>query len=243
MKRLIAQFNHHTSTTVAALTASNGNPVQSGLIAVIIVALVFSCFYSFSQAQARQVFTPSDKFSIPQLNGTISFAFNGSFSSAKLENDTWVFNDLRFNISRPLGNLKVSTENSNMTIYSYQANNFFGRSVFLRYTVNGIGRQTVNLGLNVSKPTSSSEWSVTIPGPNGQTVFLAENEGWILLPDNTVVVTGISGNLSVVHYNFSVNIDGNLPFYQTHSIALITGIVLAMTVAVAVIIRVKVRKD
>jgi len=228
---------------VAALTASNGNPVQSGLTAVIIVALVFSCFYSFSQAQARQVFTPSDKFSIPQLNGTISFAFNGSFSSAKLENDTWVFNDLRFNISRPLGNLKVSSENSNMTIYSYQANNFFGRSVFLRCNVNGVGTQMVNLGLNVSKPTSPSEWTVTILGPDGNTVFLAENEGWKLLPDDTMVVTGITGNLSIVHYNFGVNINGNLPFYQAHSIAIITGIVLAITVAVAVVIKIKVRKD
>ena len=229
---------------MATLTASHSKPVQSGLIAVIIVALVFSCFYPYSHAQDRQFFTPSDKFSIPQINGTINFAFNGSFLSANLKDNTWVFNDLRFNISRPLGNLKVSAENSNMTIYSFSANNFFGRSVFLRYNVSGVGRQSVNLGLNVSKPTSSSEWSVTIPGPNGKTVFLAENEGWQLLPDNTVVVTGITGNLSVVHYNFGANINNeNLPFYQAHSIAIITCIVLACTVAVAAVINVKVRKD
>ena len=231
------------SITVAPLTAPPGKLVQSGLRAVIIVALVFSCFCPSSQAQAPQFFTPLDKFNIPELNGTINFAFNGSCSTAKLENATWVFNDLRFNITRPLGNLKVSAENSNMTIYSYQANKFFGRSVFLRCTVNGVGKQTVNLGLNVSNPTSSSEWSVTIPGPSGNTIFLAENEGWKLLPDNTVVVTGITGNLSLVHYNFGVNIDGNLPFYQAHSIALITGITLVSTVAVALVIRVKVRQD
>ncbi len=109
--------------------------------------------------------------------------------------------------------------------------------------MDGLGIQTVNLGLNVSKPTSSVEWSVTIPGPDGNTVWLAENEGWKLLPDNTVVVTGITGNLSIVHYNFGLNIDGNLPFYQAHSVAIITAIVLASTVAVAVVIRVKVRKD
>jgi len=228
---------------VAPLTATQGTPVQIGLTTVIIVALIFSCFCPYSQAQARQSFTSSDKFNIPQLNGTISFAFNGSCSSAKLENDTWAFNDLRFNISRPLGNLKVSAENSNMTIYSYQANNFFGRSVFLRCNVNGVGTQTVNLGLNVSKRTSSSEWTVTIRGPAGSTVFLAENEGWKLLSDDTVFVTGITGNLSIVHYNFGLNIDGNLPFYQAHSIAIITSIVLASTFAVAVVIKVKVRKD
>lgn len=109
--------------------------------------------------------------------------------------------------------------------------------------MDGLGSQTVNLGLNGSKPTSSFEWSVTIPGPDGSTVWLAENEGWRLLSDNTVVVTGITGNLSIVHYNFGLNIDENLPFYQAHSIAIITVIVLASTVAVAVVIRVKVRKD
>ena len=109
--------------------------------------------------------------------------------------------------------------------------------------MNGVGTQMVNLGLNVSKPTSPSEWTVTILGPDGNTVFLAENEGWNLLPDNTVVVTGITGNLSVVHYNFGANIDTNLPFFQAHSIAIITGIVLASAVAVAVVIKVKVRKD
>ena len=221
----------------------HGKSVQLGLTAVIIVSLVFSYFCPYSQAQTRQSFTTLDKFDIPQLNGAISFAFNGSCSSAKLENDTWAFNDLRFNVTRPLGNLKVSTENSNMTIYSYQANNFFGRSVFLRCNVNGAGRQTVNLGLNFSKPTSSSEWSIIIPGPTGSNIFLAENEGWKLLSDDTVVVTGITGNLSIVHYNFGANIDGNLPFYQEHSIAIIIGIVLASTVAVTLAIRVKVRKD
>ncbi len=228
---------------MASLTTPNGKPVQSGLAAIIIVVLVFSFFSPLAQAQTRQFFTPSDKFSIPDHNGIISFAFNGSFSSAKLENNFWVFNDLRFNISRPLGNLKVSVENSNMTIYSYQAINFFGRSVFLRCHVDGLGEQRVNLGLNFSKPTNSVEWSVTIPGPDGKTVWLAENEGWKLLPDDSVVVTGITGNLSIVHYNFGVDIDENLPFYQAHSIAIITVIAIASTVAFALVIRVKVRKD
>jgi hypothetical protein len=159
-----------------------------------------------------------------------------------LENDTWEFNDLRFNISRPLGNLKISAENSTMTVYSYQASNFSSRSVFLRCNVEGVGTQTVNLGLNVSKPTSSSEWSVTIR-PAGTTVWLAENEGWNLLPDNTVIVTGITGNLTIAHYNFGVNIDGNVPFQQAHSIAIITGIVLTIIVTVAVIMKGKVRND
>ena len=106
----------------------------------------------------------------------------------------------------------------------------------------GVGTQAVNLGLNVSKPTSSSEWSVTIR-PAGTTVWLAENEGWNLLPDNTVFVTGVTGNLSIVHYNFGATIDENLPIYQAHSIAIIAGIVLSSTFVVAVVIKVKMRED
>jgi hypothetical protein len=227
---------------VAPLTATHGVPVQIGLTTIIIVALVFSCFFPYSEAQVRQSFTPSDKFNIPQLKGTISFAFNGSCSSTKLENNTWTFSDLRLNNSRPLGNLKVSAENSNMTIYSFQANNFSSRSVSLRCNVKGLGTQTINLGLNASKQTSSSEWSVTIRSA-GTTVWLAENEGWKLLPENTVFVTGITGNFTVAHYNFGVNIDENLPFYQSHSIAMMTGIALASTFAVALVIKVKERKD
>ena len=222
--------------------ARHGKAVLTLLAAIIIIALVFSHFCPPIHAQTRQTFTPQDKFSIPELNGTVSFAINGSCSSATLENGTWTFNDLRFNVSQPLGTLKVSAENSNMTILSYLANVFFARSVFLRCTVYGVGTQTVNLGLNVSQPTHASEWTVTLPGPGGSTVFLAENEGWKLLPDNTVVMSGLTGNLSILHYNLGVNNNGNLPFYQQHSIAIITVVVLAATVAVAVVVKFRVRR-
>ena len=216
---------------------TNSNTALTGLGIIILIA-VFFYFYPNAQAQTRQSFTPSDRFDIPQLNGSIRFAINGTFSSATLENDTWVFNDLRFNLSRPQGNLKVSAENSNMTILSYQAINFIGRSEFLRVAIEGLGRQTVNLGLNVSKPTSGSEWSVVTSG----NIFLAEGEGWKLLPDNTVVITNLTGNFSIVHYNLGLNSDDNLPFYREHSIAIITAIVLACTVTIGVMINFRGRK-
>jgi hypothetical protein len=57
-----------------------------------------------------------------------------------------------------------------------------------------------------------------------------------------VVITGATGNVSIVHYGFSVPNDMNLPFYQQHSIVIITAILLVVTVSIAVIIRIKVRK-
>jgi hypothetical protein len=219
-------------------TLRTNNTALNGLVILLLIAVLFFYFYPNAQAQTRQNFTPTDRFNIPHLNGSIKFAANGSFSSATLENDTWLFNDLRFNISRPQGNLKVSAENSNITIFSYQSLNFIGRSEFLRVKVDGIGTQTVNLGLNTTRSTDPSEWSVVTPG----SIFLAEGEGWKLQPDNTVIITGLTGNFSVVHYNLGINEDENLPFYQKHSIAIITAIVLTSTIAAATIINFRGRK-
>ena len=217
--------------------------VLTGLVAAILVVLFFSCFCSNSQAQTNTTFTSSDKFSVPELNGTISFSVNGSYSSATFENQTWSFTNLRLRNSLSFRTLKVSVENSNITIFPPRTNNTFFRSSTLRYLVEGQGKQTVNLGLNTSRRTDASEWTVTIPGPDGNTVFLAEGEGWTLLPDNSVVVTGITGNLSVTHFSsFIFENDPNSPFYQQHSVSIITAASVAATVAIAVVIKFKVRR-
>jgi len=225
------------------LRATYRTPVLTGLAAAFIIVLIFPYACLNAQAQAATTFTPADKFTIPELNGTIRFSVNGSCSSATLQNGTWSFKDLRLRGSQPLGNLKVSTENSNITISLFRANNTLLRSSTLRYWVEGQGKQTVNLGLNTSRHTDASEWTVTIPGPDGKTVFLAEGEGWTLLPDNSVVVTGITGNLSVTHYSgIGFPNDSNLPFYSQHSVILITVVSVAVAVAIAVAIKVKVRR-
>ena len=226
---------------MAPLIATVRKSVLTGLEAAILILLVFPCVSAITQAQSAINFTPADRFSIPEYNGTISFAVNGSCSSAILENHTWTFRDLTLRSSQPLGNLTVSVENSNMTIYSYRGtSNSAGGN--LRCNVQGQGRQTVNLGLNTTQPTHASEWYVTVPGADGNTVFLAENEGWILLPDNSVVVTGVTGNLSITHYGgFAVPDNSNLPFYEQHSIIIITTALVAVTVAVAVAIKFKAR--
>lgn len=209
-------------------------------MAVIVIVFVFSFFCLNSTAQTRQTFTPTDKFLIPEFNGSVSFAVNGSCSSASLRNGTWVFNDLRFNNSQPVGNLIISAENSNVIIQSYRAFNSSFRSSRLYYSVDGIGKQTVNFGFSSSRPTSISEWSVNLDGKN----FVGEGKGWTLLRDNTVVITGAAKNATVNHYVFNVFSfdDSNLPFYQRHSVAIATVLAIVLTVVIAVVIKVKVRR-
>ena len=85
-----------------------------------------------------------------------------------------------------------------------------------------------------------SEWSVNLDGRS----YVGEGKGWNLLRDNTVVVTGAAKNATVVHYTFIGSFDdSNLPLYQRHSIAISTIAAVALTVAIAIIIKVKVRKE
>lgn len=219
------------------MEATTSKPVPIGLAAAILVILLFPFLCPNVGGQDATTFTRSDKFSIPELNGTISFALNGSCSSATLVNASWLFTNLRLNNSQPVGNLTVSAVNSTMTILSYSSFVLLGRSAQLRYNAQGVGTQTVNLGLNSSRPTHPGEWSINVAGKG----FISEGNGWNLLPNDTVVVSGLTGNISVTHFGYVIPDNSNLPFYQQHSAIIITAIVLSVVVAVAVVIRVKVR--
>lgn len=217
------------------MKATKSKPIQAATAALFIVATVLSSLCGNVQAQNATTFSSVDQFEIDPLNGSIHFAYNGTYSSATFENNTWYFNDLTLNGSRVLGNLRVSVQNSNITIYSFSAYANQSRQS-VRYNAEGAGQQVFHFGLN--NTTHPSEWWVTLTG----SVFLAEGRDWQLLPDNTVIVNGQTGNISVVHYNFGATNDSNLPFYEKHSIALATTASVAATIAVAAIISVKVRK-
>ena len=223
------------------MNVTTSKPALIGLAAAILAILFLPLFYPAVDAQNATNFHAQDKFSIPELHGSIRFALNGSYSSATLENDTWTFTDLSLNGSQILGNLKVSSENSDLLIWSFRPFNFFGsRSAQLRYNVQGEGTQTVNLCLNTTKSTNPIEWTITIPGGPG-TTFLAEGDHWSLLSDNTVIVSGLTGNVSVSHYQFNIPNDSTLPVYQRHSLIIVTAVLMAVVVAVALVIHFKVR--
>ena len=210
---------------------------------MIVIVLIFLWTCHNVQAQTDITFDPADKFSIPGYNGTISFAVNGTYSKATFENGNWTFMNLRLNGSLPIENLEFSSQNCNVTIFSYQAfNTTTFNIVLLSYVVEGQGKQILNLGLGSQEGglSASAEWNVAF----GNRVFADEGDGWNLLPDGTLIVTGASKNVTIVHYVFldSFRNNSNLPFYQQHSVAIIVAIGVAVTVTIAVVIKVRTRE-
>jgi len=209
-------------------------------VLLIITAMFFSL--AVVESQYTMLFSTTDRFNIPALNGSIRFAHNGSYSSATMENSTWIFKDLRFNNvmnNSALGNLQISVQDSNITIFSfYSSNNISMTRQNVRYFAEGAGTQVVYLGIN--KTTHYSEWWVTFNAPTS--IFLAQGREWQLFPNNTVIVHGQTGNISITHSNFGTSEDSNLPFYQRHSITIITAVLFAATITIASILRLKVKK-
>lgn len=210
--------------------ATSGKPVLT-VLTFLLLAAVFFPLCLRTQAQNATTFTSTDKFLIPQFNASIAFLANGSYSSATLENDTWIFRDLSLNDSRTSGTLRLSAEDSNVTVFSYTANLFGRNAAFLGLSVEGMGKLTANLGLNSSEPTNPVEWNVVRPG----NVFLGQGDGWHLLPGNTVVIDGLTGYFSILYFSFNMPAVSG-PFYVQHSIAITTAIVVAATIGVAVVV-------
>jgi hypothetical protein len=201
------------------------------------LGLMFVFLYAPELCQAAASFTSEDVFEIPSSNGDIRFGFNGTYSAAALNGAAWQFTDLALNGTVPLGSLKIAAENSNVTIQSLRTGNLFLRSAVLLYYAEGKGTQTINLCLNSTQSTIPSEWSVITTGG----VFLAEGNGWQLLPDDSVVVSGIEGAIRVVHYNFQTPDTSNQTFFEQHSVGLASAAAVAATVAVALAIKYRVR--
>ncbi|MGA3290998.1 MAG: hypothetical protein ABSD42_12250 [Candidatus Bathyarchaeia archaeon] len=216
--------------------------IVSAGVAIIVIIIIFPLSCSNAQAQTNIAFNPVDQFSIPAYNGSISFAVNGTYFTATFENNSWTFTNLLLTGSAPLENFEVSTQNSNLTILSYLTSNITGFQIEqLRYVVEGRGKQIVNLGLGPEESGLSPiyEWSVVV---NGKT-FLSEGADWSVSNDGTMTINGESGNVSLVHFNFSdfgsSASNSNLPFYQQHSVVIGIATTVAVVVVIAVGIKVK----
>ena len=217
---------------------AHAKPVIGGLALIALIIFVVPT----AQAETEiKDFLPTDTFSMPDYNSSIRFATNGSYLAVTLVNGVWNFTGLKLGFSRNTANISVSAKNCNMTILSVSASNFSARSVSMRYTVNGIGSQSVCF-LDIPHQTSSVEWSVIVPGESGGRVWLSEGQNWNLLPNNTVVVHDIIGNVTVSRFNFGNFPESNLPFHLQHSVTIITAAVLIALVAAALVIKLAVRR-
>ena len=214
------------------------------IIAFPIIVLSLSCFGFFARGQSETAFTPADKFDIPVNNGSISFAVNGNYEQANLENNAWSFGNLRLNNSQTTAklNLKVSSKDSDVTITSCEiTNNTFGgalvRNARIRYTVIGQGIQVFYLGLD----PKGGDWNVVFNG-----VYMGKNDGWSLSPDGTLTVTEAPGNVTLSFYGFPGSFGGggegfNESFLTQHHVVIITTVAVATTVLLATVIKTRKR--
>jgi hypothetical protein len=231
------------------LQATHRIVLGSGLCTVFLLTIFFYAVPFSVAAETSVVFSSADTFDIPELNGSIRFVTNGSYTSATLQNNKWVFTNLALGRSISLGTLEVSAENSQVTIYqffSFQNTSQYGRLGMITFHVDGEGKQSFNLGLNLNRTTHQSEWSIIVPkNPDGSgSDFLPEGKLWHLLSDNTVVVDGVIGNVTVAYFGFGLNLQDNrnLSFLEQHSVAFATIIIVAATIAVAAVIRYRTRR-
>ncbi len=97
----------------------------------------------------------------------------------------------------------------------------------------GLGYQEKGVG-------TGAEWNVVF----GTRAITEEGDGWTLLHNGTLVVTGASANenVTILHYVFPVSSTSNLPFYQQQSVAITVVIVFVLTVAIAAVIKIRSKK-
>lgn len=197
--------------------------------AMLVVLAVLSPWLQTSEAQTETTFGPNAEFAIPERNGVICFAVNGTYEQAALQDGSWRFVNLSLNGTYGYQklNLTASAENSKVTILWYRAFNVTFSGISLRYNVTGQGKQTFTFG----ELPEVGEWSIALNRD-----FMGVNDGWTV-EGHTVTVTEATENVSITYYSlpdlFGNASDSNLPFYQRHSVAIATAIALTVTLAVA----------
>ena len=237
IEKVIAEFRGVHYVKILTVAATNRDLTVVGVAAFLMIGLVFPCVCHVAIAQSDVTFTPADSFDTPASNGAIRFAVNGTYSQASLINGTWNFENLRLNYSHPLENLKVSAQNSEITIRSYWRFNTTSGSALLSYRVEGQGKQTFNLGLDPER----GEWSVVF-----DEVYMGEGDGWNVSPDGTLTVTGATSSVTIWYYGFPESIidDGssNQPLYEQHSVTCATAVAVALTLTFAIAIKIRNQK-
>lgn len=226
--------------------SENLKATQTRTVTAALLTLIFALTLipPINAQQTPTAFSSKDVFPIPSLDGNVRFAFNGSYTEAKLENNTWIFGGLRLDNSQAvqqygftnytdLGTLKISASNSNVTVLAFLSFNYTLQAEILALYIEGWGTQTVNLGLNTTEKRPVAEWSILT---DNAATFLAEGSGWKLQNDNSILITYGAGNLTVAHFYLTDPSMANLSFLAQHYIAILTGAVVAATVAVAGIV-------
>jgi hypothetical protein len=201
--------------------------------------------------ESYHTFLPSDEFTIPNLNGSISFASGGSYENATLENNTWGFegfalNTYTLNLSalgappggivtgrdvlpylNDNGDLSVTVQNCNVIVTAYEPlSTYYPHSGWLNYTILSTGEQTFDLHF----PSKNFYWNTTVDGQ-----LKGQNETWTSANNNLIIISGAKSNVSI-HYD-SVgtirDLDHNTPtFPWVPIIIVIAAIIIASVILI-----------
>jgi len=210
------------------------NSVKQIVITITIITLFSNCFSYIVNGQTENAFTPNDNFDIPNNNSSINFAFNGTYEKATLENNTWNFTNLQSNNNqnREKLNFTASATDSKVTIsFILVYNRTFGservRRAILRYTNDGVGTQTFDLGLDPQK----GEWGAIF---NDE--FIAENRGYTISTDGTITIAEAPSNITLTYYGYPAS-RFNQPFLNQHSVVILTTLTTIIVLIFSIIIR------
>ncbi len=216
--------------------------------------------------KTQMAFTTTTQFPIPALNGTINFAENGTYESAALINDTWVFANLQLNSpstdmlsdSPTTGNLNITAQNSNITINCFDrlispySNDYHGNATWqtpgwLNYTLSGVGTQTFKIQFELVGGVGGTEtWPIDVypfAGSNASFTGLSSDEwpqpnGIRLLVNGAVSNVSISYEWAPVPVSFSpLPIDSSNKANVVYIVLLVLAVLLVTAIiAVAVLI-------
>ena len=206
----------------------------TGISAFVLIIQLVSCFTILADAQPEIAFTAVDKFEIPSNNSSISFATNGTYKRAGLENSVWTFEELYFSnfLATEKLTIKVSATDCDLIINPYRIFNYTSRGenvkwVIFTYTVLGQGTQIFNLGLDPKR----GQLDVIL---NGE--FIGRNQGWIRAPDGTITITRAATNVTLWYNGYPDSYKDNVNLFDGHYVVICsTGFVAIIVVLAAVI--------
>lgn len=191
-------------------------------------------FLDNTSAQIETIFTPETQFNIRDQNSTINFSAEGTYKDAIFENNTWIFSNLHLAKSSILDVLRISAENCNVTINSYEKFASTEEAGIIHYAVVGQGTQSFNVGLS----QKGRVWSVVI-----NETFLGENDGWYALADETIIVTYHASNITIYYIDnpadLVTNGKGLYSIFQQHSIIILSTLIFLTVLVITVIIKIK----
>jgi hypothetical protein len=216
------------------VTKNLKQPIISIQIKIILLILIFSFQFFITKTNAipEITFNPTKKFEILENNSSISFAFEGAYTKAYLQDGFWNFENLRLNNSDTKYNLKVSVTNCSIIITSYRIYNriYVGENTTratLSYDVSGPGTQTFILEINPNE----GAYGVVIDG-----IFESLNHGWKLSSEGNPIITGAKEQTRVSYYGYPPSYINRTGDIDEHSVFIFSIVFVVAIIVFASVI-------